>query len=79
MTRYIHVHKKKTKDPVRVDYLGQENIPAPSGRDNSIVNNVFYTDDQAVVAVKVDLPEADRSSIRIEGNRVEPLENGNRL
>lgn len=76
MTRYIHVHKKKMKDPVRVDYLGQENIPAPSGRDNSIVDNAFYTDDPAIVPVKVDVADVDRSSIRIEGNRIGPLENG---
>ena len=45
LTRYIHVLNKKTADPVRVDYLDQKNIPAPTGRDNVIVNNVFYTDD----------------------------------
>lgn len=76
MTRYIHVHKKKMKDPVRVDYLGQENIPAPSGRDNSIVNNIFYTDDPAILAVKIDVAREDRSSIHTEGNRIEPLDDG---
>lgn len=73
MSRYIHLFNKKLKDPVRVDYLGQENIPAPTGRDNSIVNNVFYTDDPAVVPVKNDVAEVDRSSNRIENNRVLPL------
>ena len=70
---------KKSNDPVRVDYLGQENIPAPTGRDNNIVNNVFYTDDPAVVPVKNDVAEVDRSSNRIEGNRIEPLDNGAKL
>ena len=73
MSRYIHLFNKKSNDPVRVDYLGRENIPAPTGRDNSIVNNVFYTDDPAVVPVKNDVAEVDRSSNRIENNRVLPL------
>jgi hypothetical protein len=79
LTRYIHLFKKKMKDPVRVDYLGQQNVPAPSGRDNKILNNVFYTDDANVVAVRSDLAADDRSSTRIEGNRIEPLDNGAKL
>ncbi len=31
-TRYIRIFNKKTKVPVRVDYLGQEDIPAPTGQ-----------------------------------------------
>jgi hypothetical protein len=79
LTRYIHLFNKKTKDPVRVNYLGQKNIPAPTGRDNSIMNNIFYTDDPAIHVVDVNVAEADRSSNRIEGNRIEPFENGKRL
>jgi hypothetical protein len=79
LKRYIHLFNKKTKDPVRVNYLGQKNIPAPTGRDNSIMNNIFYTDDPAIHVVDADVAAADRSSNRIEGNRIEPLENGNRL
>ena len=36
LTRYIHVFEKKTDDPVRVDYRGLENIPAPTGMDNRL-------------------------------------------
>ena len=43
LTRYVHLFNKKTKEPVRVDYLGQKNIPAPTGRDNTVINNIFYT------------------------------------
>lgn len=73
LARYIHVVSRKIKNSVRVDYRGQENIPAPSGRDNSIVDNVFYTDDSAVAAVVVDVAEANRSSVHTENNRVLPL------
>ena len=74
LTRYIHILNKKTDDPVRVDYLGQENIPAPTGRDNIVVNNVFYTDDAEILVVKNDLAAKDRASIFIEKNRIEPLD-----
>ena len=75
LTRYIHVFNKKMKDPVRVNYLGRNNIPPPTGRDNIVVNNVFYTDDPAIVPVKIDVSDKDRSSLRIEQNRIEPLAN----
>lgn len=75
LTRYIHVHNKRTKDPVRVNYLGQENIPSPTGRDNTIVNNIFYTDDPSLLPVDIDVKDEDRSSLRVEQNRVEPLAN----
>jgi hypothetical protein len=74
LTRYIHILNKKTDDPVRVDYLGQKNIPAPTGRDNAVVNNVFYTDDAEISAVKNDVAAMDRASILLEKNRIEPLE-----
>ena len=74
LTRYIHIHSKKTDDPVRVDYLGQKNIPAPTGRDNTVVNNVFYTDDAEILAVKNDVAAVDRASLLLEKNRVEPFE-----
>ncbi len=74
LTRYIHIFNKETDDPVRVDYLGQKNIPAPTGRDNIVVNNVFYTDDAEILAVKNDLADIDRSSVLLEKNRIEPFE-----
>lgn len=75
LTRYIHITSRKIKDTVRVDYLGQKNIPAPSGQDNTVLNNVFYSDDADVVAVENDAAAAHRSSNQIEGNRIEPLKN----
>lgn len=74
LTRYIHIFNKETDDPVRVDYRGQKNIPAPTGRDNKVVNNVFYTDDPEILAVKNDLAAIDRSSVLLEKNRIEPFE-----
>lgn len=74
LTRYIHVFTKKTVDPVRIDYKGQQNIPAPTGVDNKIANNVFYTDNPDIPAVRNDVPEEKRASIVVEGNRVEPFE-----
>jgi len=74
LTRYVHIFNKKTDDPVRVDYLGHENIPAPTGRDNTIVNNVFYSDDPEILAVQNDVAAVDRSSVLLEKNRIEPFE-----
>jgi hypothetical protein len=72
LTRYIHVFNKKTAVPVRVDYLGERDIEAPTGRDNTVVNNLFYTDDASVQVVQNDLAAADRASFRFENNRIEP-------
>jgi hypothetical protein len=74
MTRYVHVFNKKTNNPVRVDYQGQFNIPAPTGRDNKVANNSFYTNDEEIVAVKNDLSDLDRTSLLLEDNRSMPLE-----
>ena len=74
-TRYIRIFNKKTKVPVRVDYQGQKNIPAPTGRDNKVMNNIFFTDDPEILLVKIEVKETDRSSLVIENNRVEPLDN----
>ena len=74
LTRYIHIFNKDTDDPVRVDYRGQKSIPAPTGRDNTVVNNVFYTDDPEILAVKNDLAAIDRSSVILEMNRIESFE-----
>lgn len=73
LTRYIHVFNKKTRVPVRVDYLGEKNIESPTGRDNTIVDNVFYTDDPEIVAIKNDLAKADRASLVTADNEVRPL------
>ena len=72
LTRFIHLFNKKTADPVRVDYRGQAGVPAPTGRDNTIVNNVFYVDDPSVQIVRNDLADKDRATARIENNRIEP-------
>lgn len=74
LTRYVHVFNKRTDDPVHVDYLDQKDIPAPTGRDNTIVNNVFYTDNPDIVAVRNDLKSKDRTSLVVEGNRVLPMD-----
>jgi len=73
LTRYIHLFNKKTRVPVRVDYLGQENIEAPTGRDNTIVDNIFYTDDPEMVFIENDLAEADRSTLVDDNNKRRPL------
>ena len=75
LTRYIHVFNKRTKDPILVNYLGRENIPPPTGRDNTIVNNTFYTDDPTLLPVDIDVQDKDRASLRVEQNRIEPLSN----
>ena len=79
LTRYIHVFNKKTDLPVRVDYLDQKGIPAPTGRDNAILNNVFYSNDSKILMVKNDLSEADRPSLVLENNKIEPLPDGKPL
>jgi hypothetical protein len=70
---YIRVNNKKTKVPVRVDYLGQKNIPAPTGRDNTVVDNVFYTDSDLPV-IRNDLRTEDRPTFTASGNVVKPLD-----
>jgi hypothetical protein len=42
LTQYIRILNKKTDDPIKVDYLDQNNIPAPTGRDNTVVNRSVY-------------------------------------
>ncbi|RLA34509.1 MAG: hypothetical protein DRR11_02555 [Gammaproteobacteria bacterium] len=74
LTRYIHIFNKKTRVPVKVDYLGQEDIPAPTGLDNTIVDNVFYTDDPEMLIIKNDLVEADQSSLVFDNNEIRPLD-----
>jgi len=74
-TRYIRIFNKKTKVPVRVDYLDQKDIPAPTGRDNKVINNVFYTDNPEILVVKNELKADDRISAVIENNSIEPLAN----
>jgi len=74
LTRYIHIFNKKTAEPVRVDYLGEKNIPAPTGRDNTVVSNVFYSNDSRVQVVQNDLAEDDRASFTLEKNRIESLD-----
>jgi len=66
--------RNNTFVPVRVDYDGKKDIPAPTGRDNTVVDNVFYTNDSQVQIVQNDLAEADRASFRFENNRIEPLD-----
>lgn len=73
LTRYFHLFNKKTKVPVRVDYLGQVNIPAPTGTDNLVEGNTFYTDDDNILIVKNDAIDAEHSSNRIENNIIKPL------
>ena len=70
---YIRVNNKKTPVPVRVDYKGQERIPAPTGRDNTVVNNVFYTDSEVPI-IQNDLRAADRSTFHASGNEIKPLD-----
>jgi hypothetical protein len=74
LNRYIHIFNKKTDHPVRVAYRGQENIPAPTGRDNTVINNIFHADDPSIQIVRNDLADADRASARIENNKMESLE-----
>jgi len=74
-TRYIRIFNKKTKVPVRVDYLGKKNIPAPTGRDNTVINNIFYTDDPHAKIVENELRAVDRPTFVFENNRIEPLAN----
>ena len=74
LTRYIHVFNKRTGVPVRVNYLGQEDIVAPTGRDNSIVDNVFYTSDPEMVSIQNDLFEADRATLVVTNNETRPLD-----
>jgi hypothetical protein len=57
-----------------VDYLDQKNIPAPTGRDNTVVNNVFYTNDQKILVVEIDVAPIDRSSVIVENNKIEPFD-----
>ena len=73
LKQYFHLFNKKTRVPVMVNYLGQEDIPAPTGRDNLVTDNIFYTDDEDMLIVKSDVTEADRSSNRIDNNTVRPL------
>ena len=58
-----------------MDYLDEKDIPAPTGRDNKVVDNIFYTDDPEVKLVKNDLKAADRPTFIFENNSVEPLAN----
>ena len=74
-TRYIRIFNKKTKVPVRVNYQGQKDIPAPTGRDNKVINNIFFTNSPDILLVKNEVRESDRSSLVVENNRVEPLDN----
>jgi hypothetical protein len=74
LTRYIQILNKKTDEPVKVDYLDQKNIPAPTGRDNTVVNNVFYTNDPKILVVEIDVPPIDRSSVIVENNKIEPFD-----
>jgi hypothetical protein len=71
LTRYIHLFNKKTDDPVRVTYRGKQDVPAPTGRDNTVINNVFYPDNPDIQIVRNDLADADRSSAQIENNTME--------
>ena len=73
LTRYIHVFNKKTDGPVRVDYQGKTGIPAPTGRDNTIVNNRFYTDKSGLRAIESDLRDSDRPTLHLENNLTLPL------
>lgn len=73
LTRYIHLHNKRTNVPVRVDYKGEKNIPSPTGRDNRIINNIFYTDDPNMKMIEYDLTEKDRASTIVENNKIKPL------
>ncbi len=72
LTRYVHIFNKKTRVPVRVDYLDQKDIPAPTGRDNLVLDNTFYTDDANIIIVKNDDIDGDHSSNRIENNSIKP-------
>jgi hypothetical protein len=74
-TRYIRIFNKKTKVPVRVDYQGHKNIPAPTGRDNKVINNTFFTDDPDILVIKNELKATDSSTLVIENNTIEPLDN----
>lgn len=74
LTQYIRILNKKTDDPIKVDYLDQKNIPAPTGRDNTVVNNVFYTNDPKILVVEIDVAPIDRSSVIVENNKIEPFD-----
>lgn len=74
LSQYIHLFNKKTEVPVRVDYGGQKDVPAPTGRDNTVVDNVFYTDDPDIRVIRNDLRDEDRASLVDERNRVLALD-----
>jgi hypothetical protein len=74
LEHYIRVNDYPATDPVRVDYMGEVNIPSPTGRDNVVVNNVFRTNDTGLPAVVNDIDAPYRTSLVVEGNRIEPLE-----
>jgi hypothetical protein len=73
LTRYIRVFHKKTDGPVRVDYKGQSGIAAPTGFDNIIVNNRFYTDDPSITVLDNDLKGAGRATLTLANNPFLPL------
>ena len=54
-------------------YKGQAGMAAPSGLDNLIVNNRFYTDDPSITVVDNDLKGAGRATLTLANNPVLPL------
>lgn len=73
LRQYVHLFNKKTKDPVLVTYDGKKNVPSPTGRDNTVINNVFYTNNADIKIILNDLNAEDRPTAVIEGNTIEPL------
>lgn len=74
LTRYIRIFNKRTKVPVKVDYLDQKDIPAPTGRDNKVTDNIFFSDDPDLLVIKNELNAMDRPSVVVENNQIKPLD-----
>lgn len=73
LTRYIRIFNKRTRVPVRVEYRDQKNIPAPTGRDNKVTDNIFFSDDPDIVVIKNELNVTDRPSAMVENNQLKPM------
>ena len=57
-----------------MDYLDQKDIPAPTGRDNKVTGNIFFSDDPDILVIKNELNAMDRPSVVVENNQIKPLD-----
>ncbi len=70
LKQYILVDYQNRKNRIKVDYLGENNIAAPSGKDNYIIGNNYITDKNTIPVVTIKNESNKITSVYVFNNNI---------